>query len=110
MSELMRMAVVGDADFLLPLRALGIKVFTPKTAEEAGAVLETLEKENYALCFLHQSFIGPLAEAREALGKKLHPVVVGFSDYREVADSLEIMIRELAVKATGSDALVKRKG
>lgn len=110
MFEPMRIAVVGDADFLLPLRALGVRVFAARTAEEARAVLDTLEKENCALCFLHQSFIRPLAEAREALGKKLYPVVVGFSDYREAADSLEIMIRELAVKATGSDALVKRKG
>jgi hypothetical protein len=37
-------------------------------------------------------------------------VVVGFSDYRKITDHLENMMKEMAVKATGSDALVKRRG
>jgi hypothetical protein len=41
------------------------------------------------------------------LEKKFCPVVAGFSDYRMVTDYLEKMISEMAVKATGSDALVK---
>jgi len=36
-------------------------------------------------------------------------VVVGFSDYRKVTDQLERMMREVAIKATGSDSLVKRR-
>jgi hypothetical protein len=37
-------------------------------------------------------------------------VIVGFSDYRKISDHLEVRLREMAVRATGSDSLVKRKG
>ena len=104
-----KVAVVGEADIIFALRALGVKVFSPKSLEEAKKVMESLAKENFALCFLHESFLEPLREEREALRDKLYPVVVGFSDYRKVTDQLERMMRDVAIKATGSDSLVKRK-
>jgi vacuolar-type H+-ATPase subunit F/Vma7 len=104
-----KVAVVGDADIIFALRALGVKVFSPKDLEEARKIMESLAEENFALCFLHESFLEPLREEREALRDKFCPVVVGFSDYRKVTDQLERMMRELAIKATGSDSLVKRK-
>ncbi len=105
-----KVAVIGDKDVVFPFRALGILTYSPRDIEEARGILKGLERDNIALCFLHQSYFAPLQEEREALGKKLVPVVVGFSDYRKVTDHLENMIREMAVKATGSDALVKRRG
>lgn len=105
-----RVAVVGDADIVFAFRALGVKVFSPESEEEAKNVLKTLEKENFALCFLQESFFEPLREEREALMKKFCPVVVGFSDYRKVSDHIGKMMRDTAIKATGSDSLVKRRG
>jgi vacuolar-type H+-ATPase subunit F/Vma7 len=110
MSEGMKIAIVGDAGLLAGFRALGIKVFSPASLDEARAVLGILEKENIGLCLLHERFFGPLKEEREALGRKFSPVVVGFSDTRTASDHLEVMLREMAVRATGSDVLVKRKG
>jgi len=104
-----KVAVVGDANLVFAFRALGIKVFSPKDSEEAKKVIETIEKENYALCFLHQSLLEPLKKERKALAKKFCPVVVGFSDYRDVTDQLENIMREVAIKATGSDSLTKRR-
>lgn len=104
-----KVAVVGEADIIFALRALGVKIFSPKSLEEAKKVMESLAKENFALCFLHESFLEPLREEREALRGKFCPVVVGFSDYRKVTDQLERMMREVAIKATGSDSLVKRR-
>ncbi len=104
-----KVAVVGDADIIFALRALGVKIFSPKSLEEAKKVMESLAKENFALCFLHESFLEPLREEREVLRKKFCPVVVGFSDYRKVTDQLERMMRDVAIKATGSDSLVKRR-
>jgi vacuolar-type H+-ATPase subunit F/Vma7 len=105
-----KVAVVGDADIVFPLRALGVKVFSPKNLEEAREIMETLEEENFALCFLHESLFEPLKKERESLMKKYCPVVVGFSDHRKVTDHLEKMMGELAIKATGSDSFVKRRG
>jgi vacuolar-type H+-ATPase subunit F/Vma7 len=105
-----QVAVIGDQDLVYPLRTLGIRIFAPRNLEEARKILEELEQEDIALCFLHQSYFEPLREEREALGKKFTPVVVGFSDYRKVTDHLDKMMRDLAVKATGSASLVKRRG
>jgi len=105
-----KVAVVGEADIIFALRALGMKVFSPKNLEEAKRVMETLEKENFAICFLHEKFLEPLKEEREALREKFCPVVVGFSDYRKLTDYLEKMMKDMAIKATGSDSLVRRRG
>jgi vacuolar-type H+-ATPase subunit F/Vma7 len=110
MSEAMKVAIVGDAGPLFGFRALGVEVFAPADVDEARAVLERLEREGYGLCLLHERFFGPLKEEREALGRRFSPVVVGFSDYRTASDHLEVMLREMSVRATGTDALVKRKG
>ncbi len=104
-----KVAIVGDSDLVFAFRALGIKVFSPKNVEEAREVMESINKENFALCFLHESLLEPLEKEREALEKKFCPVVVGFSDYRKVTDYLDRMMREMAIKATGSDSLVKRR-
>ena len=105
-----KVAVVGDSDLVFAFKALGLEVFSPESIDEARMTLETLEKENFALCFLHQNFLEPLKEERKALRKKLCPVVIGFKDYRDVTDRLGNIMRGMAIKATGSDSLVKRKG
>jgi len=105
-----RIAVVGDSDFMLAFKALGIKVYLPKNIQHAKEIITNIGNENIALCFLHQSFFEPLRPEREVLEEKFCPVIVGFSDYREVADHLEKMMREMAIKATGSDSLVRRRG
>ena len=110
MSDFKKVAVVGESDLVFPFRALGIKVYSPKSIGEARRVMEKLDEENIALCFLHQGYFEPLKEERMALGKKFCPVVIGFSDYRKVIDELDIMLREMALKATGTESLVKRKG
>lgn len=105
-----KIAIVGDSDLVFAFRALGVKVFSPKTAEDAKNVTASLERENFGLCLLHESFLEPVEEERKALEKKFCPVIVGFSDYRAVTDTIEKIMRGMAVKATGSDFLVKRKG
>ncbi|MFB0564989.1 MAG: V-type ATP synthase subunit F [Candidatus Aminicenantaceae bacterium] len=104
-----KVAIVGDENIVFAFRALGIKVFSPKSIEEAKEIMETLEKENFALCLLHQSFLEPLKKERKELEKKFCPVVVGFNDYREVPDQIKSIMKETAIKATGSDSLMRRK-
>jgi hypothetical protein len=72
--------------------------------------MRALEEEGIALCLIHESYFESLSSEREALRGRFTPVVAGFSDYRKVTDELEKMMREMAVKATGSDSLVKKKG
>jgi vacuolar-type H+-ATPase subunit F/Vma7 len=105
-----KVAIIGEKDMVFAFRALGFKTYSPRHLDEAREVLDNLERDDIVLCFLHQRYFEPLQEEREAVGKKFVPVVVGFSDYRKITDHLEKMMKEMAVKATGSDALVERRG
>lgn len=102
-------AVVGAEDLVYGFRALGFDVFSPADTEEARQILKDIGRGGYALCLLHQSLFEPLQAERAALAGRFLPVVVGFSDFRSAAGTLDAMLREMAVKATGSDSLVKRK-
>lgn len=110
MSSFDRMAVIGDADLVFGFRALGIRTFSPREAAEAKSILAGIAKGNCALCLVHQKWLDIWREEREGIGKMLFPVVVGFSDYRDLTDRVARMVREMAVKATGTDSLVRRKG
>jgi vacuolar-type H+-ATPase subunit F/Vma7 len=110
MSRFNRMAIIGDADLVFGFRALGVRTFSPRNAEEAKKILAGIVKENYALCLVHEVWLDALKEEREETSKRLCPVVLGFSDYRASADWLGRMVKEAAVKATGSDSLVKGQG
>ncbi|MFW6140103.1 MAG: V-type ATP synthase subunit F [Acidobacteriota bacterium] len=104
-----KIAVMGDADLILPLKALGLKVYTPKNIEEARDIFRRLEKEEIALCLVHHRFLEPLRKEIDKLEKKFCPVISGFSDYREVSDLLKRKMRDLSIKATGSDFLARGK-
>jgi len=101
------MAIIGDSELVFAFRALGLRTYTPKGIDEARAVLRGFEKEDVVLCFIHESFLQPLEKEIADLRKKIFPVVVGFSDYRKTTDHLSTLMREMAVKATGSVSLVK---
>lgn len=104
-----RVAIIGERDLVLPLKVMGFRVFFPKDIDEARHVMESLEEEGIALCLIHESYFEPLKSEREALRGKFAPVVAAFSDYRKVTDELGKMMREIAIKATGSDSLVKKR-
>lgn len=110
MSDFRKVAVIGDRDIVFPLRALGIEVLSPRDVDEAREMLKKIAEENFALCLLEQHYLEPLEEERKVLQKRFCPVVIGFSDYRTLADKLEQMVREMAIRATGSDSLVRRRG
>ncbi len=110
MSRFDRMAIIGPADLVFGLRALGVRAFSPRTADEVKKILAGIVKEDYALCLVHQDWLDVLKEEREEIGKRFCPVVLGYSDQRDLTDLIEEMVREMAVKATGSDSLVRGKG
>ena len=104
-----RVAIIGERDLVFPMKVLGFRVYSPKDIDDARRVMNALEEEGIALCLIHESYFEPLSSEREALRGKFTPVVAGFSDYRKVTDELGKMMREMAVKATGSDSLVKKR-
>lgn len=110
MSEFSRVALVGDADCVYGFRVLGVRTFSPGDAGEARKIAAEILKGGFALCLVDQRWLAVFKEEEVEADRKLCPVIVGFSDYRSLTDELEKRVRAMAVKATGSDSIVKRKG
>ena len=110
MSEFSRIAVVGDADCVFGFRVLGVSTFSPADVEEAKKTAAQVLRGDFALCLVDQRWLAVFKEEEAEAGRRLCPVIVGFSDYRSLTDELEKRVRAMAVKATGSDSNIKRKG
>ena len=57
-----RVAVIGDEALVFPLKALGIRVYSPEDVDDAREILNALEGQEIALCFLHERYFEPLAK------------------------------------------------
>jgi vacuolar-type H+-ATPase subunit F/Vma7 len=110
MSDFVHIAVIGERDLVFGFRALGMQTFSPASAEEAEKMASKIVQGDFALCLVDQRWLAAFKEEEATAGGKFCPVIVGFSDYRSLSDEVEKRVREMAVKATGSDSLVKRKG
>lgn len=108
MSEVSRIAIIGDKDLFSAFKALGLAVFSPAGVEEARIMLTQIVDEKFALCLIHEPWLEPLKTEISELSRKFTPVCVGFSDYREISKSVEKLMRDLSIKATGSDSLFTR--
>jgi vacuolar-type H+-ATPase subunit F/Vma7 len=108
MSETGRIAIIGEKDLCFPLRASGLAVFCPASAEEARMMLAEVVDEKFALCLIHEKWLEPLKAEIAELSRKFAPVCVGFSDYRAISESVEKLMRDLSIKATGSESLFTR--
>ena len=102
-----KVAIIGEADLVFPFSALGIQVYSPKNIDEARALIRSLAEKEISLCFLPEKYFQPLEKERNVLSKEYTPVIVGYSDYGDLTDRIYRRMREMAVKATGSDSLVK---
>ena len=110
MSDFSRIAVVGEADLIFGFRALGIQTFSPASAEDAEKIASQIVRGDFALCLVEGRWLAAFKEEEEAAGRGVCPVIVGYPDYRSLSDEVEKRVREMAVKATGSDSMIKRKG
>lgn len=109
MSDSSRIAVVGEADLVFGFRALGLQTFSPEGPGDAARLASEIVRGDFALCLVDGRWMSAFKEEEAAAGRKFCPVIVGFSDYRSLTDEVEKRVREMAVKATGSDSLVRRK-
>ncbi|MDI6848357.1 MAG: V-type ATP synthase subunit F [Candidatus Saccharicenans sp.] len=108
MSEVGRVAVIGDRNFCAPFKVLGLSVLTPENPDQARTMLAQVVQEKYAVCLIQETWLEVLKPEVAELSHKFAPVCVGFSDFRASSESVENLMRELSIKAIGSDALFTR--
>lgn len=57
MSEVGRIAVIGNRDFCAPFKILGLSVLTPGNPDEARALLAQVVEEKYAICLIQETWL-----------------------------------------------------
>ncbi|MBC7349362.1 MAG: hypothetical protein H5U05_05250 [Candidatus Aminicenantes bacterium] len=108
MSEAGKIAIIGDRDLVTPFQVFGLTVLTPASTEEARTMLAQVVQEKYTICLIQETWLDRLKPEVAELSHKFAPVCVGFSDFRASSESVENLMRELSIKAIGSDALFTR--
>ncbi|MGQ9708564.1 MAG: V-type ATP synthase subunit F [bacterium] len=102
-SEATRVAVVGQGDVVLPLRAAGLDVFTLKPGGDARQLVEKLINQGYQLIY----FTDDLAEQLKPLIARLRTVALPslvalpFTGQTGAEDQLRDAVR----RAVGADIL-----
>jgi vacuolar-type H+-ATPase subunit F/Vma7 len=102
-SEAGRVAVVGDASVVLPLRAAGLDVFTVEPGGDARQLVEKLLSQGYQLIYYTDDLTGQLGPLIARLRTVALPCLVAlpFTGEKGAEDRLRDAVR----RAAGADVL-----
>lgn len=101
-------AAIGDPDILIILQSGGVEIFAARHEAEARQAVQKVIENRYGLCFIQQDFYLLAVQEKEKREGKLETVFVPLVDYRQEKDLIHDLMREMSLKATGSDTLFKR--
>lgn len=101
-------AAIGDPDILIIFRSAGVEVFPALNEAEAIRAIGEIEEKGYGLCFVQENFYPLTRGKKEKKERKVETVFVPLKDFRQEVDFIQDIMREMTVKATGSDMLLKR--
>jgi len=100
-----KIAIVGDKDLVEGFAAAGFQVFFPEDKkEEIASVLNEVLRNNFSLCFILERFALKVREQIRELGRNTYPVIVLLPDYREDVGLTEELLKEVIVRATGTES------
>lgn len=99
-----KIAAVGDKESIYGYAALGISVFEA-TRESAGALLEKLAKDNYAVIFITENAAIGAYEQIEAYKSKNIPAVIPIPAINGNTGIGLANVHKSVEKAVGSDIL-----
>lgn len=100
-----KIGVIGEKDFAMLFRAVGIDVFYEESGERANRRLHRLAREGYSSIFIQEKLYAACAETIEAYKSEAYPAIIPIPDSQGAQG---IGIRELkknVEKAVGVDIL-----
>ena len=71
-----KIAVMGDHDSVLGIKALGLDVFPAETVEEAKSTLHRLATEEYAVIYLTEQLANHMPEELARYKDELTPAII----------------------------------
>ena len=95
------LAILGDEDIILGLRALGFQAYPASTKEEILTALEEMAGAHCALCLVQEDIYALAKEQFDAYESQPLPAFITFSKDGNMK-LLEELLRETKLKATGA--------
>lgn len=71
-----KIAVIGERESIIPLKALGVEIFPIEKIEEAKKVILDLEIKGYGIVFVTEDLASCLEEVFEEFREKPFPLLV----------------------------------
>ncbi|MGQ9471740.1 MAG: V-type ATP synthase subunit F [Candidatus Aminicenantales bacterium] len=103
-----KVAAIGDPDILFILQSAGVDVFAARQEAEALQAISEIREKGFGLCFIQENFYSLALRRKEKREKKIETVFVPLRDFRQEIDFIQDVMKEMTVKATGSDMLLRR--
>lgn len=100
-----KVAVVGDKDSVLAFKALGVKVFTPITAEEIRKTINNLAKDGYGVIYITEQLAKKIPETIGRYNDEIVPSIILIPNSSGTLNIGMSRITENVEKAVGSNIL-----
>ena len=102
---MLRIAIIGDKDTVLPFKGLGIEAVLIDEPEEGREKLKQIANEEYGIVFVSESVAQGCLDIIENISeKKSLPIITIVSDFRgEALEVSEKRLRKLIRRAVGME-------
>jgi V/A-type H+/Na+-transporting ATPase subunit F len=101
-----KIAVIGPASSVVGFKALGLDAFAVARPEDAQAVWESLDPEQYAIIFVVENLFEKYSEQIELFRPRAFPIITAIPPVSgEEGASIE-RLRSLVEKAVGTDVMM----
>lgn len=101
-----KIAVIGDADFVLPFKALGVEIFTvEKNREEILEAAQEILKQKFALVVAAENVAQAASEVFEPTQRQSMPCVVAIPTSEQSEGYATKSLGKLLKHATGINIL-----
>lgn len=95
------LAVMGDEDVVLGLRALGFRVYSPQEPDHFKIALDELIKDKTAICLVQDNIYHTYKDQIDSYKRLPLPIFIPFSKTGKT-DLLDEIIKDIRLKATGA--------
>ncbi len=76
MSDMYKIAAIGDKDSIVAFRAVGIDVYSAYDSVSARNIVDKLAKQNYGLIFITEAIAQSIEETIQRYKNKLLPAII----------------------------------
>ena len=100
-----KIGVIGEKDFALLFRAVGLDVFFEDDGEKARARMRKLAREGYAAIFIQEKLYESCRETIEEFASEMTPAIIPIPDHRGSGGLGLKTLKQNVEKAVGVDIL-----